>query len=179
MEKIKVDPSKYLSQVDRVLEKIGLLLVSTNKEGASNVMTIGWGLFGILWEMDFVMVAVRPSRHTFNYIEDTGEFTINVPKLDMADILEYCGTVSGRDEDKFIKMSLDLIKGTSVSAPIIKQCCLHFECKVAYKTRLIQEGIPKEIILDRYPEGDFHTIYFGKILNVLADEDISSKMELL
>lgn len=179
MEKIKVDPSKYLSQVDQVLEKIGLLLVSTNKEGASNVMTIGWGLFGILWEMDFVMVAVRPSRHTFNYIEDTGEFTINVPTLDMASVLEYCGTVSGRDEDKFIKMSLDLIKGTSVSAPIIKQCCLHFECKVAYKTRLIQEGIPKEIILDRYPEGDFHTIYFGKILNVLADEDISSKMELL
>ncbi|WP_455277013.1 flavin reductase family protein [[Eubacterium] cellulosolvens] len=179
MEKIKVDPSKYLSQVDRVLEKIGLLLVSTNKEGASNVMTIGWGLFGILWEMDFVMVAIRPSRHTFNYIEDTGEFTINVPTLDMANVLEYCGTVSGRDEDKFIQMSLDLIKGTSVSAPIIKQCCLHFECKVAYKTRLIQEGIPKEIILDRYPEGDFHTIYFGKILNVLADEDIISKMELL
>jgi flavin reductase (DIM6/NTAB) family NADH-FMN oxidoreductase RutF len=179
MEKTKVDPSKYLSQVDRILKKIGLLLVSTNKESTSNVMTIGWGLFGILWEMDFVMVAVRPSRHTFNFIEDTGEFTINVPTLDMADVLEYCGTVSGRDEDKFAKMSLDLLKGTLVSAPIIKQCCLHFECQVAYKTRLIRESIPKEIILDRYPKGDFHTIYFGKILNVLADKDISSKIKLL
>ncbi|MCW4032782.1 MAG: flavin reductase family protein [Candidatus Bathyarchaeota archaeon] len=178
MEKTKVDPSKYLSQVDRVLKKIGLLLVSTNKEGTSNVMTIGWGLFGILWNMDFVMVAVRPSRHTFNFIEETGEFTINVPTLDLADVLEYCGTVSGRDEDKFVKMSLDLLKGTLVSAPIIKQCCLHFECQVTYKTRLIQESIPKEIILDRYPEGDFHTIYFGKILNVLADKDISSKIKL-
>ena len=179
MEKTKVGPSKYLSQVDRILKKIGLLLVSTNKEGASNVMTIGWGLFGILWDMDFVMVAVRPSRHTFNFIEDTGEFTINVPTLDMADVLEYCGTVSGRDEDKFKQMSLKLIKGTSVSAPIIKQCCLHFECQVVYKTRLIRENIPKEIILDRYPKGDIHTIYFGKILNVLADKDISSKIELL
>ena len=178
MEKVKVDPSKYLSQVDRVLDKIGLLLVSTNKEGTFNVMTIGWGLFGILWEMDFLMVAVRPSRYTFNFIEDTGEFTINVPTLDMADVLEYCGTVSGRDDDKFVQKNLDLVKGTSVSAPIIKQCCLHFECRVAYKTKLIEESIPKEIILDRYPEGDFHTIYFGKILNVLADKDISSKMEL-
>jgi len=47
------------------------------------------------------MVAVRPSRYTHDFIENTGEFTVNVPNRGMESIVSYCGTVSGKDHDKF------------------------------------------------------------------------------
>ena len=176
MNKKEIRPLEFLDQVYQVLKEMGLLLVSVKKDGDVNVMTIGWGLFGRLWDKDFALVAVRPSRHTFNFIEESEDFTINVPTREMADIVEYCGTISGRDENKIKQKGLNLIEGVAVNSPIIEQCCLHFECRGAYKTKIIQEGLPEEIITSCYPQGDFHTLYFGEILDVRGDEDIESKL---
>jgi len=79
----------------------GLLLASAGKDGRTNIMTVGWGLIGVLWREPVFMVAVRPSRYTHGLIEETGEFTVNVPKQGMGNTVTYCGTVSGREHDKF------------------------------------------------------------------------------
>ena len=176
MKKVPVDPYKFLNQVSHILADPGALLVSAKKDGSVNVMAIGWALIGRMWEKDFALVAVRPSRHTFGFIEESGEFTINIPTDDMKKTVEYCGTVSGRDEDKFKRKNLTLLKGNSVNSPIIEQCCLHYECKVAYKTKVLPEILSKDIISTHYPQGDFHTFYLGEILAVVGDEDVSAKL---
>ena len=42
-------------------------------------MTIGWGFVGVLWGMSVFLVAVRHSRFTHEFIEDSDEFAVNVP----------------------------------------------------------------------------------------------------
>jgi len=135
-------------------------------------MTVGWGLPGIIWEKPFFVVAVRPSRYTYQFIEDTGDFTVNVPKRGMEEIVTYCGSVSGRTHDKFKEKGLTTLRSKHVKSPIIEECIINYECKVAYKTEVAKEGLPSTILSSCYPSGDYHTLYFGEIVAVYADEDL-------
>jgi flavin reductase (DIM6/NTAB) family NADH-FMN oxidoreductase RutF len=144
----------------------GLLLLGANKDGKPNVMAIGWGFVGILWRKPVFIIAVRPSRFTHEFIEETGEFTVNVPKEGMEKTVNYCGEVSGRKHNKFKKCRLTLVAGKKVKAPVIKQCKIHYECKVIHKLKVKRDLIPAVMKKKFYPKGDYHTLYFGQILAV-------------
>ncbi|MEM2093951.1 MAG: flavin reductase family protein [Candidatus Bathyarchaeia archaeon] len=152
------------------LDTCGLLLTSVSLDGKPNVMTIGWGLMGRLWGQEVFMVAVRPSRYTFRLLEETGEFTVNVPpEKDMDKAVAYCGEVSGRDHDKFGELGLKVESGRSVKTPLISECVAHFECKVIGKSRLAPELLGEDVRRTSYPSGNFHTLFFGKPLKILVD----------
>jgi flavin reductase (DIM6/NTAB) family NADH-FMN oxidoreductase RutF len=169
--KVEVPRTAYAEETMRVLRGCGCLLVSGDTE-ESNVMTIGWGLIGPIWSRPFFVVAVRPSRHTYKFIEKTGDFTVNVPKKGMEEIADYCGSVSGRDYNKFKEKNLTLRQGKNISSPIILECGIHYECKVSYKTKIAPRALPQDIITTSYPSGDYHTLYFGEILSSYADRNI-------
>ena len=171
----KVPLTAYAEETMRTLDSCGCLLVSGNMEKA-NVMTIGWGLIGRLWSKPFFMVAVRPSRYTYKFMEETNDFIVNVPKRGMEEIADYCGSVSGREYDKFKEKELTLTPSNKVSSPIISNCVIHYECKVSYKTKVISTQLPENILRDSYPSGNYHTLYFGEILDMYADEDAKENL---
>jgi len=109
-------------------------------------------------------VLVRPSRHTYKLIEETGEFTVNIVPPKLKEVVQYCGTVSGRDHDKFKEKNLTAIASTKVKTAIIKECILHFECRVVNRNDLIPSELEKSIVSTLYSKGDFHRVYFGEIL---------------
>jgi len=174
--KIEISTFRFIGETIKRLDNPGLLLVSGSLKRA-NVMTIGWGLLGILWGKPFFLVAVRPSRYTFQFIEETGDFTVNVPRKGMEETVNYCGTVSGRDHDKFKEKELTLLPSRQVSSPIIGECMIHYECRVAYKTNVVREALPSAILSACYPGGNYHTLYFGEIVAVRADEELDLDLE--
>lgn len=155
---------EYLRETYRKLRDGGLLLVSNCERGRSNVMTIGWGFVGILWGRPYFIVAVRKSRHTHRCIEATMDYTVNVPGRKMEDILQYCGTVSGRDHDKVKDLGMRLGKPRKVTSPTILGCRIIYECKVIYKMTVNPRLIPKNLLSEIYPDRDYHTFYFGEIV---------------
>lgn len=148
----------------------GILL--TTKVGEKvNTMTIGWGSMGVEWGRPIFVAYVRDSRYTRQLLDQSGEFTINVPmgKLDPK-ILGFCGTKSGRDTDKIAELGLDLVDGDTVNVPGIRQLPLTLECKVLYRVKQEAERIPEGIQDRYYPKDetgqqDFHYAYFAEILN--------------
>jgi len=168
MAKRRIDYTDYLPLSLKVMREKGLLLASLDKSGRPNVMTIGWGTVGIIWGKPIFVVLVRPSRYTFGCIEHTGDFTVNVPAKGMEDIVTYCGTVSGRDYDKFAEKGLTAVQGKAVKSPIIAECVIHYECKVVHRNDVIPERLAEEILSGAYVDGDYHRIYFGKILAAYA-----------
>jgi flavin reductase (DIM6/NTAB) family NADH-FMN oxidoreductase RutF len=164
MSKRVGDYKEYASKTIRAFDEGRVLLVSQGKEGLPNVMAIGWGIIGIIWRKPMFLVSVRPSRHTYKLIEETGEFTVNIVPPQLKEVVQYCGTVSGRDHNKFKEKQLTALPSKKVKTPIIKECALHFECRVVYKNDLIPSELEKSIISALYPKGDFHRIYFGEIL---------------
>ena len=141
-----------------------LLLVSRGKEGSANAMAIGWGTIGIIWRRPIFVVFVRPSRYTYKLIEETGEFTVNIVPPQLKELVQYCGTVSGRDHDKFREKNLTAIDSEKVKTPIIEECILHFECRVVNRNDLTPSELEKSIVSGFYPKGDLHRVYFGEIL---------------
>jgi flavin reductase (DIM6/NTAB) family NADH-FMN oxidoreductase RutF len=109
-------------------------------------------------------VLVRPSRYTYQLIEQTGDFTVNIVPPHLKELVRYCGTVSGRDRDKFREKGLTAIPSSQIKTPLIRECIIHYECKAVYKHDLIPSALGASIVSDFYPQGDFHRLYFSEIL---------------
>jgi flavin reductase (DIM6/NTAB) family NADH-FMN oxidoreductase RutF len=134
-----------------------------------NVMTIGWAMFGYVWRKPIMMVAVRNSRFTFDIIEEADSFTVTVPTGDMDKEINFCGTKSGRDVDKFGECSLSTTKALTVGSPILDIPGYHYECRIMYKSAMDPRFVSKD--LERlYPMKDYHTLYFGEIVSCYLGE---------
>lgn len=164
MGKKIADYRNYMGETIRAFDEGRVLLVSRGEEGLLNVMAIGWGTMGIIWRKPIFIVMVRPSRYTYKLIEETGEFTVNIAPPELKEVVQYCGTVSGRDQNKFKEKKLTTVPSKKIKTPLIKECFLHFECRAVYKNDLIPSELEKSIVATLYPKGDFHRVYFGEIL---------------
>ena len=169
MAKVECDLEDVMKETYENLDP-GLLLASIGKNGENNIMTIGWGLIGVLFRKPTFIVAVRKSRHTYKLLNETGVFTVNVPGEGMAEALDFCGTKSGRDVDKFKEMNLTAKKGKTVEAPIIEECTIHFECKVMATTDVTEANTTKDVLESVYPNKNFHRLYYGEITKIYGNE---------
>ncbi len=176
MAKVTVHYAEYFRQTMQRLREDGLLLVTADREGKPNVMTIGWGTIGSIWGRPVFIVLVRPSRFTYSRLEENPDFTVNVPPFELAAATAHCGKVSGRDHDKFREMGLTVAPARQVRAPIIQECVLHYECRTIHRNDLAPSTLPQAILDEFYPRDDFHRIYFGEILACYADEDAAARL---
>ena len=155
----------YMSIAEDSINKIKEGAFLTVKSGNTlNTMTIGWASFGVVWNKPIMMVAVRPSRHTFGIIEAAKDFTVTVPAGDMHKDIAFCGSKSGRNMDKFKACNLKTTGSRQVASPIIKTRGCHYECKIIYKSPIDPAHLEKDYASSFYPKNDCHTLYFGEIL---------------
>jgi flavin reductase (DIM6/NTAB) family NADH-FMN oxidoreductase RutF len=108
MQRREVEYTYRLDSTLATLASGGLLLASTRSDGRSNAMTIGWAAPGVVWGLPVMIVLVRPSRYTYSFIEESRVFTVNVPSPDMRDLLQLCGTRSGREVDKLAQVETSM-----------------------------------------------------------------------
>ncbi|MBQ3000780.1 MAG: flavin reductase family protein [Oscillospiraceae bacterium] len=160
--KRKIEAFEYANEILQAIPK-GVLM-TTQADGQVDTMTIGWGTMGVQWGKPIFIAYVRESRHTKTLVDKNPEFTINVPygAYDKS-ILGFCGTKSGRDTDKIKELGLHLEEGETVAVPAIRELPLTLECKVIYKQEQVKEAIAPDALERYYPEGDFHTAYYGQI----------------
>lgn len=176
MNKTTIRYTDLFGETMRRMREDGLLLVTAGADGKPNVMTIGWGTIGAIWGRPVFVVLVRPSRYTYSRLEESGDFTVNVAPAELADAASHCGTVSGRDHDKFREKSLTTVPSRQVRPPIIQECVIHYECRTLHKNDVIPGALAQAVLDDAYPGGDFHRIYFGEIVAAYADEDAAARL---
>jgi len=176
-EKIEIPYDALLKETLNALSGEGLLLVTQGKEGGPNAMAIGWGAIGSVWGEPMFIVLVRPSRYTYRLLRENRDFTVNVMPDNMSDVVTYCGTVSGRDEDKFAEKGLTPVPGLRAQAPIIAESRVAYECRTVMSNDVIPERLDPSIHDSAYPSDDFHRVYFGKILCVRGEADMVAPAE--
>lgn len=137
-----------------------------------NTMTIGWGWMGPCWGKNVFVALVRPQRHTYDMIRNAGEFTVSVPTRNpLRQQLAFMGTQSGRDVNKFDGYGLTAAPAQQVSAPIVAECGLHFECKTMLVQDMTGDQMALEVLNRCYPERDYHTMFFGEIVDCYRTDD--------
>ena len=171
MGKSKMEYTEHYAEVLRIMRGRGLLLGSYNSAGKANLMTIGWGSMGSIWGIPLWIVLVRPSRYTYACIEHSGCFTVNVPPERLSMACAECGSKSGRDTDKFTACRLTARKAATVLAPTVAECPIVYECQVVHSNDVLPAKLADEILSGSYISGDFHRVYFGKILAAWAEPD--------
>lgn len=119
-----------------MLYPLPIVLVSVaSLKGKKNVFTVGWA-GTINTSPPMVSISVRPERYSYHMLEETGDFVINLTTKELVFATDYCGVVSGRDEDKFEKMNLTPMLAQFVKAPLIKESPVNIECKIVEKKEL-------------------------------------------
>lgn len=112
-----------------LLAPLPAVLVTCGTKEKANVLTIAWtGIINTVPPMTYI--SVRPERHSYNIIKETGEFVINLTTSAMAKETDFCGVRSGRDIDKISRCRLHLTAGETVGAPVIEESPLSLECRV-------------------------------------------------
>jgi len=160
----KILPENIEGNSFQMIGKQWFLIVAGNNE-KHNCMTAAWGGFGILWKVPVVYIFVRPTRYTNSFIEKNTKFSLCFFDDKYKDILNICGTKSGRDIDKMNNIGLTSCF-TENNTPCYKESSLILECNKIYYDLLKPENFLSTIIEKNYPLKDYHYMYVGEIINV-------------
>ena len=132
-------------------------MVSCGDMESSNIITIGWtGILNTVPPKTYI--SVRPTRHSYNIIKESGEFVINLTPAVLVKEADYCGIYTGKKVDKFAKCKLTKEEATVVSCPMIAECPVSIECKVT----------------DIVPLGS-HDMFMADIVAVNVNEELFDK----
>jgi len=134
-----------------------VLVTCSDKTGKANVITLAWTMPTSI-KPPLLVMSIRPERYSHRFIEETGEFVVNVPTMEIVKQTLYCGRVSGRECDKFETVPLTPLPARMVQPPIIKECVAHLECRV----------------VQTITTGD-HTLFVGQILTAYVNEGVFAK----
>ena len=145
-----------------LLSPVPAALIGSGAEGpdgtVQNLMTAAW-TGTVCSDPPMVSVSVRPSRYTYELIEQSGEFTVNLTDRDLLWAADYCGVRSGREEDKFARCGLTKVRAEGLSlAPAVAQSPVYLACRVR----------------DRLALGS-HVMYIGEIVSMGIREDLMDK----
>ena len=136
--------------------------------GRVNTMTASWGGLGELWNKPVATIYIRPQRYTKEIIDETDTFSLSVLPEKYRQALNFCGSHSGRDGDKFKPAKLDVLYNNGT--PYIKQARLILFCRKLYAQPFDPNCfIEEKMLKQNYKKDDFHTMYIGEIYKVLID----------
>ncbi len=112
-------------------------------------------------------IFVRDSRYTKEFIDANEFFSITFLSGQYRDALNYCGSHSGRDEDKFAAAGLTL--ATRHNIPYVDEGNFVLLCEKMSATRITEDSFLLPEIKEKwYKDGDMHTMYVAEIIDILA-----------
>lgn len=133
-------------------------IVSADGRGRVNIMPAGWSMF-TSHEPPMYAVSVGHGRYTHALIRSEREFTVAFPSPRMEKAIQYCGTRSGREEDKVSGSGLRLRPATRIKPPLVEEAVVNLEC------RLVAE----------LETGD-HTIFVGEVVAAHIEDDAPGRL---
>jgi flavin reductase (DIM6/NTAB) family NADH-FMN oxidoreductase RutF len=131
------------------------VLVSCSSGGRDNVFTVAW-MSKVCMKPPKIAIAVNKQRHSHGMLKESGEFVVNIPGIGQAREVDYCGTNSGREVDKFGECKFTKAEGKYVSAPLIKECPANIECKVTESLLLGSHEIFIGEVLAYWVNSEYH-----------------------
>lgn len=142
-------------------------LVTAGSKAKSNTMTVSWGGFGVLWGKNVAFIFVRDSRYTKEFIDQGDFFSISFLDETYRPALQYCGSHSGRDGNKYEEAGLTPAARHSIPFP--DEANFVLLCKKMAAVPIDASTFTDKGIESKwYADGDFHTMYVGEIIESIA-----------
>jgi len=150
MAKVTFDPTLGLFMPWPVV----LVSVADPAHDRANLITIG-AVAPTCARPPSLGIAVTPVRYSYELLQEAGEYVVNIPTAELAKAVDYCGSVSGREVDKFQVTGLTHLPGKVVSCPVVSECPINLECRL---TQVVKLGS--------------HDFFFGEIVAAQVSADV-------
>lgn len=134
-----------------------VLVTCCDENKKPNVLSIAWHT-PLSHNPPLLGISIDHRRYSHNLIDYNGEFVVNVVSQAFRSVVDFCGSQSGQDVDKFQPAGLRLSPAYHVQPPLIEGALAHLECSVECK---IQAGD--------------HTFFVGRILYAQAQPNSFSE----
>jgi flavin reductase (DIM6/NTAB) family NADH-FMN oxidoreductase RutF len=147
--KVTVDPFRPIYPTPAAL------ITSVAPDGAPNIITLGEVYNLSLRTPTVVGIGIHKARYSHTLISQCREYVVNLPTASLIEKVDRCGTISGRDVDKFATVGLTPLPASKVKPPLIAECPINVEC----------------VLRDVIEMGD-HDTFVGEVVAVHADEEL-------
>ena len=147
-------PNKSLSRATMQLPCSAVIL-STKAEGKQGAMT-ATAMF-VSQIPPLIAVSISKNFATYQLIEKSKEFAVNVIADDQLELAEKFGIAHGYEINKFRAYNIATEQADQIDAPLISHCFVNMECRI--KTSLWEV------------EGN-HTIYIAEVIAFKINNDL-------
>lgn len=121
--------TRPVSQAGRVLQGGPVALVTTFDRGHANVLPVAWHT-PLSAQPPLVGIAIERSRHSARMIAHSEQFAINIPARPLLHHVQYLGSMTGAQIDKFEATQFETFEAAQVDAPLLTGCLAWVECEV-------------------------------------------------
>lgn len=142
------------------------MLITAGTLESYNTMTASWGGFGILWHKKICFCVIRPQRYTYSFMEKNKNFTLSFFEEKYKNVLEFCGSRSGKDADKAASVGITPVEG-SLGTVYFAEARLIIECRKIYFQDIDPDHFLDPQIHKNYPDKDYHRMYVGEVMRCL------------
>jgi flavin reductase (DIM6/NTAB) family NADH-FMN oxidoreductase RutF len=148
MEEISIGTAQKLSSPN----PFGLVS-STKPDGSTNLMAISWWTYASNHPAT-ILICLSNKGFSTECIKNRKEFGLSIVSESLETAAFQCGTCSGRDRDKATEFGIELIPGKTISAKLVADSRIVFECQLE----------------NFYQVGD-HTVFVGIVQHIFADQN--------
>lgn len=152
---IEIDPAQasakelYFLMISAIVPRPIAWISTRGKDGFTNLAPFSY-FQGITSKPPMISVSIGHRRwddqlvkkDSLRNIEETGEFVVNIPTEDQAELVTLSSTEFAPEESEIEKTGLTAIDSDIVSAPRIVECPIQFECKL---DQIVWCGKPKPL----------------------------------
>ncbi|HUT97585.1 MAG TPA: flavin reductase family protein [bacterium] len=150
MDKLTLAPATYLYPAP-------VVVVSCGVGERANLITLAWAA-NVCADPPQLAIAVRPNRHSHPLIAEAGGFVVNLPAAGHVGAVDFCGTFSGRDVDKWRETGLTPVPSEKVAPPRIGEFPVNIECALRHTL----------------PLGS-HDLFVGEVLSVHVARSVAGE----
>lgn len=141
------------------------MLITAGTPDKFNTMTASWGGLGVLWERKVAFCFIRPTRYTYEFVEQSENFSLSFFGEQHRKAMAFIGSHTGRDTDKIKETGLTPVKESGLV--YYKEARLVLCCRKLYFQDISPERFLDPAIDDLYPQKDYHRMYAGEIVKCL------------
>lgn len=132
-----------------------------NGEGEKNIITVVL-VHMFSFNPPVLGIGVSPSRYSYNLLDKSEDFSINVPGKELVEEVLFCGQKSGKDLNKFEECGFTYAKGKKIKSPVLPECMVNLECKK----------------INKIDAGD-HTWFLGEVVHAEMENNIDRTRALM
>lgn len=159
----QITPDKIPGNIYKMLSE-DWMLITAGKENDFNMMTASWGGFGHLYNKPVAFCFINPTRYTIGFMEKNDTYTLTFYTETYQDALTYCGTHSGKNEDKVKGAGLTPLT-TPNGSQAFSEAWMIIECKKLVAQQFTAEAIYSPEAKAKWGK-DLHKMFIGEIINV-------------